>query len=157
MPATSPRWSKTWLRYVGWADITISSDEEEIVNDLQRNTKMMKSGERGAERRVYVIPPGLFFVDVDYQVTIPRHGGNVHLFTQEFEVGLPYRFQLAYENNIEVRGGHTQVTLQNIEARYALANWGVIPLNPTLFAEYKIGVGKDYERQAGTHDPVPHI
>src|SRR5215831_4934620 len=52
MPATSPRWSKTWLRYVGWADITISSDEEEIVNDLQRNTKMMKSGERGAERRV---------------------------------------------------------------------------------------------------------
>jgi hypothetical protein len=32
---------------------------------------------------------------VDYQVTIPRHGKSVHFFTQEFEVGLPYRFQFA--------------------------------------------------------------
>src|SRR5215813_5589271 len=114
-------------------------------------------GRFSTDTEVYVIPPGLYFVDLDYQVTIPRHGKSVHLFTQEFEVGLPYRFQLAYENNVEVRGGHTQVTTQNLEARYALADWGVIPLNPTLFAEYKIGVGKDYERQEDTHDPVPHI
>jgi len=111
-------------------------------------------GRFSADTDVYVIPPGLFFVDVDYQGTIPRHGESVHLFTQEFEVGLPYRFQLAYENNVEVRGGQTQVTLQTLEARYALADWGVLPLNPTLFAEYKIGVGKDYERQAETPGPV---
>ena len=111
-------------------------------------------GRFSADTDVYVIPPGLFFVDVDYQGTIPRHGESVHLFTQEFEVGLPYRFQFAYENNVEVRGGQTQVTIQTLEARYALADWGVLPLNPTLFAEYKIGVGKDYERQAETPGPV---
>jgi hypothetical protein len=33
----------------------------------------------------------------------------------------------------------------------------MIPLNPTLFAEYKLGVGKDYERQKDEDDPVPHI
>jgi hypothetical protein len=37
---------------MGWSGITISSDEEEIVKDLQGNIKMIKSGEGGAERRV---------------------------------------------------------------------------------------------------------
>ena len=111
-------------------------------------------GRFSTDTEVYVIPPGLFFVDVDYQGTVPRHGKSVHLFTQEFEVGLPYRFQFAYENNVEVRGGQTQVTLQTLEARYALADWGVLPLNPTLFAEYKIGVGKDDERHEETHAPL---
>ena len=58
---------------------------------------------------------------------------------------------------MEVRVGHTQVTVQNFEVRYALADWGVIPFNPTLFAEYKIGVGKDYEQQEETHGPAPDI
>jgi hypothetical protein len=131
-------------------------ESQELVGPYQQ-PRWSTRGRFSTDTEVYVIPPGLFFVDLDYQVTIPRHGESVHLFTQEFEVGLPYRFQLAYENNIEVRGGHTQVTLQNIEVRYALADWGVIPLNPTLFAEYKLGVGKDYERQKDEDDPVPHI
>ena len=114
-------------------------------------------GRFSTDTDVYVIPPGLVFVDMDYQGTLPRHGESVHRFTQELEVGLPSRFQFAYENNVEVRGGHTQVTLQTLEARYALADWGVIPLNPTLFAEYKIGVGRDYERQEETHGPVPPL
>ena len=29
----------------------------------------------------------------------------------------------------------------SLEARWALADWNKIPLNPTLFAEYKFGVG----------------
>ena len=29
----------------------------------------------------------------------------------------------------------------SIEGRYAFADWGKIPLNPTIFAEYKFGVG----------------
>lgn len=106
---------------------------------------------------VYVLPPYTFVVDLDYQATIPKHGKTGHLFTQEFELGLPCRFQLAYENNIEMTSRNTQVTAQTIEARYALADWGKIPLNPTLFAEYKFGVGKDYERQEDPDDPVPGI
>jgi hypothetical protein len=38
---------------VGWSGITISSAEEEIVKHLQDNTKMIKLGEKGAERRMY--------------------------------------------------------------------------------------------------------
>src|SRR5215468_2484165 len=63
-------------------------------------------GRFSTDTEVYVIPPGLFFVDVDYQLTIPRHGKSVHLFTQEFEVGLPYRFQFAYENNGSAGGSY---------------------------------------------------
>jgi len=114
-------------------------------------------GRFSTDTEVYVIPPGLFYIDLDYLGTISRHDKNVHLFTQEFELGLPCRFQIAYENNFDARGAHTQVTVQTIEARYALADWEKIPLNPTLFAEYHVGVGKDYERQEDPGWPVPHI
>ena len=64
-----------------------------------------------------------------------------NLFTQEIEVGLPYRFGLAMENRIEHFNGETQNSFISVEGRYALADWNKIPLNPTLFAEYKFGIG----------------
>ena len=93
---------------------------------------------------IYVLPPYEFNIDLDYTGTIPKHGKTQNLFTQEFELGLPYRFQIAYENNFVLQKDHSQVTRQTIEGRYALADWGRLPLNPTLFAEYHFGVGKDY-------------
>ena len=93
---------------------------------------------------IYVLPPYEFNIDLDYTGTVPKHGETKNLFTQEFELGLPYRFQIAYENNFVIQKEHSQVTRETIEARYALADWGRIPLNPTLFAEYHFGVGKDY-------------
>jgi hypothetical protein len=93
---------------------------------------------------IYVLPPYEFNIDLDYTGTIPKHGKTQNLFTQEFELGLPHRFQLAYENNFVLQNEHSQITRQTIEGRYALADWGRLPLNPTLFAEYHFGVGKDY-------------
>ena len=93
---------------------------------------------------IYVLPPYEFDIDLDYTGTIPKHGQTQNLFTQEFELGLPYRFQIAYENNFVLEKDHSQFTEQTIEGRYALADWGKLPLNPTLFAEYHFGVGKDY-------------
>ena len=93
---------------------------------------------------VYVLPPFEFNIDLDYTGTIPKHGETRNLFTQEFELGLPHRFQIAYENNFVLQKEHSQITTQTIEGRYALADWGRLPLNPTLFAEYHFGVGKDY-------------
>jgi hypothetical protein len=93
---------------------------------------------------VYVLPPYEFNIDLDYTGTIPKHGQTQNLFTQEFELGLPHRFQIAYENNFVLEKDHSQITTQTIEGRYALADWGKLPLNPTLFAEYHFGVGKDY-------------
>jgi len=94
---------------------------------------------------VYVLPPYEFDIDLDYTGTIPKHGQTQNLFTQEFELGLPHRFQIAYENNFVLEKDHSQFTEQTIEGRYALADWGKLPLNPTLFTEYHFGVGKDYE------------
>src|SRR5882672_8512474 len=65
-------------------------ESQELVGPYQQ-PRWSTRGRFSTDTEVYVIPPGLFFVDVDYQVTIPRHGQSVHLFTQEFEVGLPYR------------------------------------------------------------------
>ena len=93
---------------------------------------------------IYVLPPYEFNIDIDYTGTIPKHGETRNLFTQEFELGLPYRFQIAYENSFVLQNEHSQITRQTIEGRYALADWGRLPLNPTLFAEYHFGVGKDY-------------
>jgi hypothetical protein len=89
----------------------------------------------------YVLPPGAIFAALIYEGDAFRHGPPDHSFTQEIEVGLPYRFGLAIENRIERFHGDTENSSFSIEGRYALADWDKIPLNPTLFAEYKFGTG----------------
>jgi hypothetical protein len=56
-------------------------------------------------------------------------------------MGLPYRFGLAAETELERFNGGGGFQTVSLEGRYALADWNKIPLNPTLFAEYKFGVG----------------
>lgn len=60
-----------------------------------------------------------------------------NLLAQEFELGLPYRFQIEYQATGSNETGEWQFKDQSIELRYALADWGKIPLNPTLFGEWK--------------------
>ncbi len=88
----------------------------------------------------YVLPPWTFYVGEIYQVDA-GHGWPDHLFTQEVEMGLPYRFGIAGEASFERFNGGGGASTASIEGRYALADWGKIPLNPTLFVEYKFGVG----------------
>ncbi|MCB1228971.1 MAG: hypothetical protein KDN19_01820 [Verrucomicrobiae bacterium] len=60
-----------------------------------------------------------------------------HRFQEEFEIGLPGRIQLdLYEDWVveDGRASHHDIAL---EMRYGLADWGVIPLNPALYFEYK--------------------
>src|SRR5438309_7505618 len=56
-------------------------------------------------------------------------------------MGLPYRFGVAAEAQFERFNGGGGAETVSLEARWALADWNKIPLNPTLFAEYKFGVG----------------
>jgi hypothetical protein len=93
-------------------------------------------GRFSANTDVYVLPPFSFYLDLDYHGTFPRVGKSDHLFTQELELGLPYRFQLAFELDEEHQNGRSQIPFTTIEGRWALANWGKIPLNPTLLVEY---------------------
>ncbi|MBA3650616.1 MAG: hypothetical protein H0W66_03805 [Chthoniobacterales bacterium] len=90
----------------------------------------------------YVLPPGSVYAALIFEGDAFRHGPPDHLLSQEIEVGLPYRFGIAIENRIERFAGDTENSSLSIEGRWALADWGKIPLNPTLFAEYKFGTGK---------------
>ena len=90
----------------------------------------------------YVLPPWAFSASTIYQGSAFRHGLPDHLFTQEVELGLPHRFGVAAETSFERFNGGGNISAISLEARYALADWNKIPLNPTLFAEYKFGVGQ---------------
>jgi hypothetical protein len=52
------------------------------------------------------------------------------------EIGLPYRFQLDLYQNWGIADGKSFYKGSSVELRYALAKWGKIPLNPTLYGEW---------------------
>src|SRR5256886_10648363 len=89
----------------------------------------------------YVLPPWTFYFGEIYEGDAFRHGFPDHIFPQEVELGLPYRFGVAAETRFERFNGGGGIQTISLEGRYALADWNKIPLNPTLFAEYKFGVG----------------
>jgi hypothetical protein len=83
-----------------------------------------------------VRPPGsLEFVQ--YWTPEWKDGVTEHAFREEVEIGLPYRFQLDFYQNWGIDGrGDSSYKGSSVELRYALADWGKIPLNPTLYAEW---------------------
>src|SRR4030095_10034440 len=91
--------------------------------------------------QAYVLPPWAFFFGEIFEGQGFRHGPPDYLFTQEIEMGLPYRFGVAAESKFERFNGGGGAETVSLEARWALADWNKTPLNPTLFAEYKFGVG----------------
>ena len=85
--------------------------------------------------RVYVRPPGT--VELVHFWTPEFKDGKVeHAFREEVEIGLPYRFQLDFYQNWRIEDSDAFYKGSSVELRYALANWGKIPLNPTLYGEW---------------------
>lgn len=72
------------------------------------------------------------------RVTRDQHGGGMQTRMQEeLEIGLPYRFELdLYETWAIDQDRNVNQDEYSAELRYALADWGEIPLNPTLYFEY---------------------
>ena len=67
-----------------------------------------------------------------------KDGSASHLLQEEFEIGLPHRFQFdLYENWIVDKQGIAHHHDVATELRWALADWGKIPLNPTIYGEWK--------------------
>jgi hypothetical protein len=89
----------------------------------------------------YVLPPGSVLAATIYDGMALRREKADHRITQEFEVGLPHRINLAMETELQAFAGVTQATFVSLEARWALADWNKLPLNPTIFGEYRFGVG----------------
>lgn len=101
----------------------------------------------------YVLPPWAVFAGVIYQGDALRYNRPDHIFSQEIELGLPGRFGVAIENSVEGYRGHWQDRSISIEGRWALADWNRIPLNPTLFAEWKFGTGSIFHDE-GPPEPL---
>jgi hypothetical protein len=91
---------------------------------------------------VYVLSPYEAFLGLNWEGDFHRHGKSLHDLTQEIDVGLAHRLELGLENELGLVGGDAYETSVTLEARYALANWNAIPLNPALSVEYTFGVGK---------------
>ena len=88
----------------------------------------------------YVLSPFSFELETGYEGDFFRHGVPAQLFRQEIEMGLPARFTIGVQNQIEHFAGDTRDRAFTLEARYALANWNKLPLNPAISAEYRFGL-----------------
>jgi hypothetical protein len=91
-----------------------------------------------ATTRVYVLPPWQIEAEISENAQVPRDGSTDHFITEEFELGLPHRFQVDFENGDHTVDGDWNHEFNSFEVRYALADWDVIWGNPTLRAEYRI-------------------
>ncbi|MFO1492035.1 MAG: transporter [Kiritimatiellia bacterium] len=90
--------------------------------------------------RIYLQqPPGGMGVEQWWRGKFYDNGDSKFRWQTEWEVGLPHRFQLdLYENLEKDVEGTTRHDNFAFELRYALADWGKLPLNPTLYGEYKV-------------------
>lgn len=93
--------------------------------------------------RVYVLREGQIDFELWNRIKVPREGSSTVETQYEFEIGLPGRFQFDYYYVTEREGsdGETEISEQKYELRYALADWGKIPWNPTLYAEWVMASG----------------
>jgi hypothetical protein len=99
------------------------------------------------QTRIYLqVDPGEVEFEQWLDMRIRKQRGNSQnpdqiRMSQELEFGLGHRFQLdLYMNTIFSRNAGSNASLETrswaAELRYALADWGVIPGNPTLYFEY---------------------
>jgi hypothetical protein len=89
----------------------------------------------------YVLPPGEIYVSSIFEDDVVHYRTPDLHWTEECEMGLPYRINLALETDVEHHVDQTQDSTFSLEGRYAFADWDKIPLNPTFFTEVKFGVG----------------
>lgn len=95
----------------------------------------------------YVLSPFSFELEGGYEGAIFRHGLPSQVFRQEIEMGLPTRFTVGVQNQVEHFAGDTFDRSLTLEARYALANWNKLPLNPTISVEYRFGLDNAVQLQ----------
>jgi hypothetical protein len=89
----------------------------------------------------YVLPPGEIYVSSIFEDDVVHYRTPDLHWTEECEMGLPYRINLALETDVQHHDDQSQLSTFSLEGRYALADWDKIPLNPTFFTECKFGVG----------------
>jgi hypothetical protein len=125
--------------------------EEQPVGPYQQ-PKWTSGGQVGGEA-VYVLPAWNAELSQRWYPERDRDGTVDNLLNDEIEVGLPHRFQADFNENWGVdNDGNVEYRGVGLEGRWAPADWDVIPLNPTVYAEWEFnnrfsehGIGDAYE------------
>lgn len=87
--------------------------------------------------RAYVLPQGTAELETWWRGKWPDGSGPEHRLQQELAIGLPHRIQLdLYETLERPAGGSLDHAAVQAEVRWAFADWGKIPLNPTIYLEW---------------------
>ena len=100
----------------------------------------MSHGRISTLTKSYVLSPFSFEFETGYDGSAFCDGRPIQLFRQEIEMGLPARFTIGVQNQVEHFAGETRDRSITLEGRYALANWNKLPLNPAISAEYRFGL-----------------
>ena len=119
--------------------VVVQADAEELPSAYGAPPDL-SHGRISTLTKSYVLAPFSFELEAGYEGDIFRHGLPAQLFRQEIEMGLPARFTVGVQNQIEHFAGDTSDRSFTLEARYALANWNKLPLNPAISAEYRFGL-----------------
>lgn len=89
--------------------------------------------------RIYVVPAGTATFEYWYEAKLsPEAARDVRTRSQfEMELGLGHRLQLDLYVTTQQQGVDAPMQLhrEKVELRYALADWGVLPANPTIYVE----------------------
>lgn len=125
-------------------DVTITGDkaalrEEQKIGAYRQPRWTAKR--RFPTTRVYVVPAGKMEFEWWFRYTGPFDDAvkDREIRSQwEFEMGLGHRLQLdLYLVGQQIGQGQFAITREKAEVRYALADWGVLWGNPTLYLEYQ--------------------
>jgi hypothetical protein len=101
---------------------------------------------RFATTRAYVSAPWQVEFESWWEGKFRKDDTERHRYFEEVSIGLPGRFQLDFYWRIQDETGEeTRWEDFQVEARWALAPWDCIPLNPTIYAEYKFLEGDEPE------------
>ncbi len=131
-----------------WADVTPTRLPDTIVQDTAPIAEAAAVGpyqqpewttaRRFPTTRVYLQQmPWDVGVEQWVKAQYPRGEAPNYLFQEEVEIGLPGRLQAdLYENWISDKAGKVQHDSVSTELRWALADWGKIPGNPTVYGEW---------------------
>ncbi len=125
-------------QYIPWDSNVINSDSQRVGT---YNQPAWTTQRPFPSTRVFVQPEGTYEVEQWVRPTWGKKGKVDTRFLEEVTFGLPGRWQLdLYERwdvdpneNGKLRARHEGV---QIEARWALADWDVIPMNPTIYLEW---------------------
>jgi hypothetical protein len=135
-PADGPR-RRTWEM----PPVTVLGEKPAELQEEQRvgsyGQPRWTATRRVPGTRVYVVPEGKVELEYWLRPTFQRDGSTRIRSLYEVEIGLPHRFQLdLYFRTDQDSADDSFYVGGQFEVRYALADWGKIWGNPTLYLEY---------------------